>query len=305
MNVLNSGKIFYLQQSIQRTIVLLLLLWISIANAFAVEKLPLVQLNYQNKELKLLRAEIAENIKQAGYLNAGKIQWRRYIVKKEDNFFMIMAKVMLDHDTLSSVNSLASLWDLEPGDEWLLPNTRGIAVRMQTERAAEKYKIPEYAIINIPGKPGYVFLPGISLHPDERTYFNLATFLRPVAGRLSSGFGKRKDPFEKKERFHKGIDIACPIGSQVVASAAGKVEFAGRKGGYGVTVIINHGNGYRSLYGHLSKVKIKKGATVKRGETIALSGNTGASTGPHLHFEIHREGKPRRPDFKGHYSTGK
>ncbi|MFT3984594.1 MAG: M23 family metallopeptidase [Lachnospiraceae bacterium] len=113
------------------------------------------------------------------------------------------------------------------------------------------------------------------------------TYLKPVSGgRLSSGFGKRSAPVKGASTYHKGIDWAVPIGTSVSASSGGQVIRAGWGSGYGYCVYIRHPDGKVTRYGHLSKVLVKTGQTVKQGEKIALSGNTGKSSGPHLHFEI-------------------
>ena len=103
-------------------------------------------------------------------------------------------------------------------------------------------------------------------------------------------------PAEKDQmQFHKGLDIAVAYGSPVKCAAAGKVVFAGVKGGYGNCVIVEHGNGLATLYGHLSKVLVKANQEVKVGEIIAKSGNTGRSTGPHLHYEVRKNNMPINP----------
>ena len=112
------------------------------------------------------------------------------------------------------------------------------------------------------------------------------TYVYPVWGRLTSGFGKRKAPKRGASTFHKGVDFAVPIGTAVMASCGGTVTRAGWGSGYGYCVYIQHPNGWSTRYGHLSKVLVKAGQTVSQGQKIALSGNTGVSTGPHLHFEI-------------------
>ena len=117
----------------------------------------------------------------------------------------------------------------------------------------------------------------------------------PAARQISSPFGYRKDPFTRQRRFHTGIDIAGPKKSPVVATAHGRVVFAGRNGNYGKTVIIDHGSGYQTRYAHLARIKTKKGKRVKRGEVIGKLGQTGRATGPHLHYEVRRNGKPVDP----------
>jgi murein DD-endopeptidase MepM/ murein hydrolase activator NlpD len=111
--------------------------------------------------------------------------------------------------------------------------------------------------------------------------------IRPANGWMSSRFGHRRSPFTGKREMHRGIDIATKMGAPIVAPADGIVSFTGRNGGYGKTVSIKHGHGLVTKYAHLKKALVKKGQYVKRGETIALVGNSGRSTGPHLHYEVH------------------
>ena len=108
----------------------------------------------------------------------------------------------------------------------------------------------------------------------------------PVRGWVSSGFGYRTSPFTGEREFHKGIDIATREGAPIVAPADGIVSYIGWQHGYGKTITITHGYGLVTRYAHLKKSLAKKGQYVKRGETIALVGNTGRSTGPHLHYEV-------------------
>jgi murein DD-endopeptidase MepM/ murein hydrolase activator NlpD len=110
----------------------------------------------------------------------------------------------------------------------------------------------------------------------------------PHIGRLTSDFGVRGNPVEKGNglEFHSGLDLAGKIGDPVHATANGKVIFAHVKGGYGNCIIIKHDFGYETLYGHLSKIKVKKGQEVKAGEIIGELGNSGRSTGPHIHYEV-------------------
>ncbi len=113
------------------------------------------------------------------------------------------------------------------------------------------------------------------------------TYIKPLSGgRKSSGFGRRKAPTRGASSYHKGIDWATPVGTAVMASATGTVVKAGWGSGYGYVVYINHADGRQTRYGHLSKVLVSPGQTVNQGQKIALSGNTGVSTGPHVHFEI-------------------
>ena len=119
---------------------------------------------------------------------------------------------------------------------------------------------------------------------------------RPVEdGWLSSRYGKRNDPFTGKQDFHKGLDFAGKKGSEVIAVGDGVVSWAGKKSGYGQLIEINHGNGYSTRYGHNQSHMVKVGDTVRKGQQIALMGSTGRSTGPHVHFEVLRDGKKVNP----------
>lgn len=113
--------------------------------------------------------------------------------------------------------------------------------------------------------------------------------------RLSSHFGYRGDPLHGARRMHSGIDIPGPLGTPIQASASGTVRFAGPAGGYGRMVEIVHGDGLATRYAHLSQILVRPGAMVARGDTIALMGSTGRSTGSHLHFEVRDNGRPANP----------
>lgn len=130
---------------------------------------------------------------------------------------------------------------------------------------------------------------------SQKSMFACTPSIWPVNGWLTSKFGYRISPFTNEKEFHEGIDIAARIGSPVIAPADGVVAFAGKSNGYGNLLVINHGYGLQTRYGHLSKFLVKKGEEVKRGEKIALVGDTGRSTGPHLHYEVHVEGVPVNP----------
>lgn len=120
--------------------------------------------------------------------------------------------------------------------------------------------------------------------------------IRPVqSGYINSGYGYRKDPFNGNTRFHYGLDIAVNVGTKVYAPADGKIKFAGNQGGFGKVVKIDHSNGYRTIFAHLSKINVKPGAKVKRGDFIALTGKSGRTVGPHLHYEVHQYGAPQNP----------
>ena len=119
--------------------------------------------------------------------------------------------------------------------------------------------------------------------------------IKPVKGWLSSGFGKRLSPFTGTMMMHKGIDLATYIGTPIVAPANGRVEYTGQDSGMGRIVVIDHGHGIKTLYAHLAKAFVRHGQDVKRGEAIAAVGNSGLSTGSHLHYEVRINGRAVDP----------
>lgn len=119
---------------------------------------------------------------------------------------------------------------------------------------------------------------------------------RPLThGFVTSPFGKRDDPMNHDWVMHKGLDLGGQVGTDVIAPADGVVIFTGIRGGYGLTVVIDHGYALQTHYGHLSRIRVKQDDHVQRGEVIAAVGNTGRSTGPHLHYEVRRSGEPLNP----------
>lgn len=122
-----------------------------------------------------------------------------------------------------------------------------------------------------------------------------AAFVWPLRGPITSRFGVRRHPFFRRRHFHAGVDISAPRGTPVPAAAAGTVIFTGWYGGYGKLVILDHGSGISTLYGHLSAITVSVGQRVTRRQIIGRVGSTGYSTGPHLHYEIRRNGRPINP----------
>ncbi|WP_316734844.1 M23 family metallopeptidase [Pedobacter aquatilis] len=118
----------------------------------------------------------------------------------------------------------------------------------------------------------------------------------PYLGKITSGYGHRENPFTGENvESHKGLDIQANYGALVKSTANGKVVFAARRGGYGNCIVIKHGNGFETYYGHLSKILVKVGDEITAGNEIGKVGSTGRSTGPHLHYEVHKNGKVVNP----------
>jgi hypothetical protein len=130
---------------------------------------------------------------------------------------------------------------------------------------------------------------------DKRVKLASMPSIWPARGWLTSRFGPRVSPFTGRRQMHAGLDIASREGTPIIAPAQGRVSYVGRKGPMGNTVILDHGFGVKTIYGHTSAIHVKPGQSVERGQKIASIGSTGRSTGPHLHYVVEVKGKPRNP----------
>lgn len=239
------------------------------------------------------------------------LQFYKYRVKQEDTFWKILAATSSDIDTLMTVNSLSSPLDISPGKTIFIPNMRGVVIKnkknLTIQQIAVKYEVGEHYIrkvnkLNHNDGFSYLFVPTGKISTIERSLFLGTGFMIPVrTGRKTSGFGQRRDPFNNTIQFHQGIDIACPRGTKIYSARNGIVSFTGYDGGYGLVVKVHHTHGYYSIYGHLSRILVRKGTPVNTGTIVGLSGNTGRSTGPHLHFEVRKKNRAINPYVLSHH----
>ena len=293
------------------SVLYLSLFWTFATNA-VYEAVPLKSLEYSDSKIIRIREEVKYNLQVSvsnlEQKNLVPLRFLVYKVEKKDNFFKIMARTGMDLDTLSSVNQLASPQDIYPGMELLIPNMRGVYDSGEPDpdeasrrRVASKFRIPSKFLYYDDRRNSW-FVPGRGLPKEEKNFFYGLAFSDPLAheGRVSSKFGKRKDPFTKKDTFHGGIDLAAEEGTPVYASADGIVSFADQRGGYGSLIVLKHVLGYETKYGHLSKMLVAPGSKVKKGGLIGQVGMTGRATGYHLHFEVLRNSTRQRPVFQGH-----
>ncbi len=130
---------------------------------------------------------------------------------------------------------------------------------------------------------------------DQKSLLASTPSLWPTRGWVTSDFGVRLDPYSAERMMHRGLDIATPYGQAVYTPSDGVVVFAGTEGGYGKVLVVDHGYGVKTRYGHLSEIFVKLGDRVKRGSRVGAVGNTGRSTGPHLHYEVRVNGIPENP----------
>ncbi len=209
-------------------------------------------------------------------------------------------------DTLVSFNQISDSRRVQIGTEFKVPSRDGlrhIVERGDTlEGVASEYGVEVNDILDAndlstdtlsPGQE--LFVPGATMDPGELRIILGEAFVYPVRGRLTSGFGYRNDPFTGRRSFHNGVDWAAPVGTPVGAAMAGRVVDTGRNSVYGRYVVIQHPRGYQTLYAHLSQIIVQTNQRVGQRQRIGRVGNTGRSTGPHLHFSIFRNGQPINP----------
>jgi murein DD-endopeptidase MepM/ murein hydrolase activator NlpD len=238
-----------------------------------------------------------------------------YKIKPGDNLWNIAQKTGLSIDTLLTLNNLENVHIIPPGTEIRIPNKDGIFYKISPgetiEDIAKKFNVSVEDIINIneltdeafeEGKD--IFIPKGKLPLEEKRNY-LGRFIMPVFGKITSGFRIRKNPITGRKEKHTGIDIACPIFTPVKSAETGRVIFAGEYGGYGKMIIISHYAGYSTRYAHLSKINVSYGEYVKQGQIIGLVGDSGITTGPHLHFELRKYGKPINPFYMLKYTAKK
>lgn len=189
-------------------------------------------------------------------------------IKDGETLWDLASAYKIDFDDLLAINNLSSPDKLKLGQQIILPDVQSLKTQTQAE--------PKKAS----AKPSAA-KPASSSSTSKGRW--------PVSGPVTSKFGKRWG------RMHEGIDIGVSTGTTVRAFMSGKVTYSSWESGYGYLVKISHGNGLESLYGHNSKLLVKVGQTVSAGDVISKSGNTGESTGPHVHFEVRKNGNPVNP----------
>lgn len=266
-----------------------------------------VNTNFEN-------AEITENAASEAFSVLAEIpdfipavNFENYTVAKGDTLGGITYKFGLKNiGTLISINEISNVKRLKAGNTLHIPSIDGIfytTVQGDTiSSIAAKFKLPVTAILDANDLENQIitvnqklFIPGATISKFELKKAMGELFMYPLIGRLTSPFGTRRDPFTGRASFHTGIDIAAPPGTAIKATLDGSVSYTGVSSIYGKYIIISHGSGYQSMYGHLSVITVKRGQTVQQGGIIGRVGNTGRSTGPHLHFSVYKNGKLINP----------
>ena len=248
--------------------------WI-IAKKFDVEPSVIIEINNLNKKGNLAVNRVILVPSKKGIY---------YKILKGDTLSGIAAKFNTDIENIADINNISGA-DIRRGTSIFIPD----AVEIKTQVSVKKKTNTEIAHV----KKGT----GRKSKNKKQEDSSKIVMSWPVRGPVTSGFGNRKDPFSSSgtRRFHCGMDIGAEIGTPVKAACEGRVIFSGWKGSYGYMVVIAHRNNYITVYAHNSKNLVEAGEVVTRGQVIALTGNTGAVTGAHLHFEIRKGTVPLNP----------
>lgn len=230
-----------------------------------------------------------------------KLEIKMHRVRNGETLSKIAKQYGVSMETVCGSNNLNSYDLVTVGMELKIPNKDGVIYLVkpgeQIGTVVRKFRVPLEKVLAVNNVPNADFIrPNQRLFiPDAKPLNLIRGFLWPTYRKgVTSGYGWRNHPIFGGRHFHKGLDIYCQYG-WVRATKFGRVTYTGWLGGYGRTVIISHPGGWKSLYGHLARISVRNGQYVKQGQVVAKGGNTGNSTGPHLHFELINNGDYKNP----------
>jgi murein DD-endopeptidase MepM/ murein hydrolase activator NlpD len=235
--------------------------------------------------------------------------WSSYRVKKGDSVSKIAAAHGISMDAIIASNGISNVRRLREGDTLRVPNMDGIPYTVKKGDSLSKISaaqgVPMEVILDANDiqtdtitQGTVLFIPGARMRSEDLKMALGELFIYPIRGRLTSPFGWRNDPISGVRRFHAALDLAAPIGVPVKAAMDGRISAVGENSTYGKFIILSHSGGYQTMYAHLNAVSVKRGDYVDQGSKIGEVGNTGYSTGPHLHFAVYKNGKAVNPlDF--------
>ena len=281
--------------------------------ASSLEGFPVInRLNARDEGFKQFMADVEANRRRVFNLNRSRREdvfaiadfftVYQYTPVEGDDLFSIAARCNIPYSALASLNRISHPLTVIPGRPLLLPSVPGIFVPEEPLSDLERLLASSNASEEIPSIRLTIgravnFYPGREFGPTERAFFLNRGFVFPLRTfRLTSGFGMRRNPVTGNMRFHEGLDLAAPEGTEVYAAGDGIVTEIGYDPIYGNFIVIRHNGGWASLYGHLQKVATSLRSSVRSGMLIGWVGSTGQSTGPHLHFELRQNGKAQDPD---------
>lgn len=229
-----------------------------------------------------------------------------YQVRKGDTISGIAERYDISVDTIFSANGIQSARGLKPGQFLKIPSMSGIVYKTHEgdtiQSISTKYSISEdrlilsNSLLSDKIEPDdLLFLPDARLPAAMLREISGDLFKWPARGVITSWFSWRRDPFSGRNTFHNGIDIGVPMGTPVACAMDGTVSATGYSSTMGKYVNITHPGGWSTLYAHMSSIAVQPGQYVSQGKRLGLSGNTGYSTGPHLHFTVYKNGKMVNP----------
>ena len=239
------------------------------------------------------------------------LSYMSYRVRQGDMIGRIAEQFDVTQDTIISVNNIRSSRLLQIGTYLKIPTMPGILYTVKKDgetidSVAEKYKVDvekcssvNHVALDTSLEAGtMIFVPDAQLDWVTRQEINGDLFRKPIRARWykSSSFGWRASPFTGARSYHSGVDMACPMGTNIYAALPGKVTATGYNSTYGNYVIVAHHSGYKTLYGHMSAITCVSGQYVTQDTRIGRVGSTGMSTGPHLHFTVFKNGKQVNPE---------
>jgi murein DD-endopeptidase MepM/ murein hydrolase activator NlpD len=251
------------------------------------------------------QTQIAEGWKDSG------IEMATHIIQKKENFWKVAKEYGVDIDTIIGANSGLEELHAALGQKLRVPNHKGVIHKTGEQETIQTisslYSVPVPSIIAVNNlRPKHILMPGLDLFiPGAKPaklseemaalYHLRGIFGSPLPGRITSGMGLRTHPVGGFRGKHTGVDLAAVPGTNIAAAAAGYVLQTGEGEYIGKFVILAHQDSYTTLYGHCSQILATPGKVVKKGQVIAKVGSTGRTTGPHLHFEIRKDGVPQDP----------
>jgi murein DD-endopeptidase MepM/ murein hydrolase activator NlpD len=275
----------------------------------------IMRLDRRDDGFKQYIADVEANRKRAFNLNqgnsrenagvlAGSLTVFQYTPHEGDDIFSLAARCNIPYSALVSLNRVNHPSMLELGKPLLLPSMPGIFVPQEPQSDLEHLLASGHfpqtegdsVMLTLKGSVFY-FFPGSEFSATERAFFLNRSFRFPLRTyQLSSRYGMRENPISGNMRFHEGVDLAAPLGTEVYSAGDGIVTETGVDPVYGNYIVIKHGENWASLYGHLQRVGVTLRSSVKSGTLIGWVGSTGQSTGPHLHFELRQNGRAQDPD---------
>ena len=232
--------------------------------------------------------------------------WESYTVKEGDSISKISGDRAISMDAIIALNGITNARRLRAGEQIRIPNMDGIPYTVKPDdtlsRISSALEVPLEAILDANDiqsdfiSPGTVlFIPGARMKPEDLKLALGDFFIYPIRGRLTSPFGWRNDPISGVRRYHAALDLAAPTGTPIKAAMDGRIATVGLNSVYGQYIIISHSGGFQTMYAHMSLTSVRQGAAVRQGQKIGEVGNTGYSTGPHLHFAVFKNGKAVNP----------